>query len=79
MEQINTFDLLVAREKLEGLKAAVAALVDHPEAGSIIQLLNALETALDQADQLADILGSKIAPMPWWHDFAWKPGTGSPE
>ena len=79
MEQINTFHLLVAREKPEGLKAAVAASVDHPEAGPTIQLLNALESALDQANQLAGILGSKIAPMPWWHDFASKPGSRRPE
>lgn len=73
MDRIDTFELLVAREKLEGLKAAVAALVDHPEAGPTIQLLRALEIVLDQADQLADALGFKIAPMPWWQGFRSKP------
>ena len=79
MKQISTFELLVAREKLEGLKVAAAALADHPEAAFTLQMLHALEAALDHADQLADALGCRIAPMPWWQDFAAKPGPGCAE
>ncbi|MBC9175652.1 hypothetical protein [Pseudoroseomonas ludipueritiae] len=69
MEQINTFTLLVAREELENLRLQAAALIRHPDAGPTILLLNHIEAALDEADRLADMLGSKIAPMPWWQAF----------
>lgn len=73
MDQINTLTLLVAREELERLKLQAAALIDHPDVDSTILLLNYIEAALDEADRLADVLGSKIAPMPWWQAFRSKP------